>query len=183
MAGPIAPLIVSRTTGGAGAHARTGHSAPSASKTLCQRKIIPDRLVFPRDERRSKCSRSYGQSAHRAWAQKASSAGKGKELVDAHCNSCHALTARTGSGYDAKGWRTVMRMMTNQGVALAKNEIAPMTAYLTKAFPEKGQPAAKVVKGPLKVSMKIWKAPTPGSRPPDPLSALRASLRCTGQSA
>ena len=118
-----------------------------------------------------------------AWAQKSSSADKGKELVDAHCNSCHALTARTGLGYDAKGWRTVMRMMTNQGVALAKNEIAPMTAYLVKAYPEKGRPAAAVVKGPLKVSMKIWKAPTPGSRPHDPLAARDGSLWYTGQMA
>ncbi len=118
-----------------------------------------------------------------AWAQKSSSADKGKELVDAHCNSCHALTARTGSGYDAKGWRTVMHMMTNQGVALAKNEIAPMTAYLVKAYPEKGRPAAAVVKGPLKVSMKIWKAPTPGSRPHDPLAARDGSLWYTGQMA
>src|SRR5437773_10955757 len=31
-----------------------------------------------------------------AWAQK-SSGDNGKELVDAHCNSCHALTARVGS--------------------------------------------------------------------------------------
>src|SRR5256885_12208277 len=28
-------------------------------------------------------------------------------------NSCHALSARVGSGYDAKGWHTVVRMMTN----------------------------------------------------------------------
>ena len=118
-----------------------------------------------------------------AWAQKSSSADKGKELVDTHCNSCHALTARTGSGYDAKGWRTVMRMMTNQGVTLAKNEIAPMTAYLIKAYPEKGRPAAAVVKGPLKVSMKIWKAHTPGSRPHDPLAARDGSLWYTGQMA
>src|SRR5260370_35824735 len=111
-----------------------------------------------------------------AWAQKSSSADKGKELVDAHCNSCHALTARTGSGYDAKGWRTVMRMMTNQGVPLAKNEIAPMTAYLIKAYPENGRPAAAVVKGPLKVSMKISKPPTPPSPPPDPLPSRADSL-------
>src|SRR5437016_11582963 len=74
-------------------------------------------------------------------------------------------------------------MMTNQGVALAKNEIAPMTAYLVKAYPEKGRPAAAVVKGPLKVSMRIWKAPTPGSRPHDPLAARDGSLWYSGQMA
>jgi virginiamycin B lyase len=112
-----------------------------------------------------------------------STADKGKQLVDTHCNSCHALTARTGSGYDAKGWRTVMRMMTNHGVALKKGEIGPMTEYLIKTFPVKDRPAASVIKGPLKVSMKIYKAPTPGSRPHDPLAARDGSLWYTGQMA
>src|SRR5207247_1347115 len=49
--------------------------------------------------------------------------------------------------------------------------------------PEKGRPAAAVVKGPLKVSMNIWKAPTPGSRPHDPLAARDGSLWYTGQMA
>jgi virginiamycin B lyase len=118
-----------------------------------------------------------------AWAQKSSSEGKGKELADAHCNSCHALTARTGSGYDAKGWRTVVRMMTNHGVALSKDEIGPITAYLAKTYPEKDKAAAVVVKGPLKVSMKIWQAATPGSRPHDPLATRDGSLWYSGQMA
>ena len=50
-----------------------------------------------------------------AWAQ-GSPEDKGKAMVDAQCNSCHPLTARTGSGYDASGWKEVMRMMTNHGV-------------------------------------------------------------------
>jgi virginiamycin B lyase len=118
-----------------------------------------------------------------AGAQKSSSDDKGKQMVDAMCNSCHPLTARTGSGYDAQGWRTVMRMMMNQGVAVPKDQVGPMTQYLTKAFPVKGRPDAAVIKGPLKVSMKIYKAPTPGSRPHDPLAARDGSLWYTGQMA
>ena len=118
-----------------------------------------------------------------AWAQKSSSGDKGKELVDAHCNSCHALSARVGSGYDAKGWHTVVRMMTNHGVALSKDEIAPMTDYLIKTYPEKDKAAAVVVKGPLKVSMKIWNAATPGSRPHDPLATRDGALWYSGQMA
>ena len=119
-----------------------------------------------------------------AWAQ-SSSADKGKQLVDAHCNSCHALTARTGSGYDAKGWHTVVRMMTNHGVTLKKDEIGPMTEYLIKTFPVKEQSRAKaaVITGPLKVAMKSWQAATPGSRPHDPLAAHDGSLWYTGQMA
>ena len=109
----------------------------------------------------------------------------GKALVDATCNSCHPLTARTGSGYTSKGWHTVMRMMVNQGapVPKAKDEVAAMTDYLIKTFPEKDKPKAKVIKGPVKVSMKIWQAPTPGSRPHDPLAARDGSLWYTGQMA
>src|SRR6266852_3126169 len=49
----MAPLMVSKATGGPGAHARTGESAHSASKTLSQRKICPQQPVQARDERRS----------------------------------------------------------------------------------------------------------------------------------
>ena len=120
--------------------------------------------------------------ATQAWAQ-AAPQDKGKALVDAKCNSCHALTARTGSGYDAAGWKTVMRMMTNHGVPIAKGELGPMTDYLTKTFPIKDRPKAVLVPGSLKVSMKSWTAPTPGSRPHDPLAARDGSLWYTGQMA
>jgi virginiamycin B lyase len=116
-----------------------------------------------------------------AWAQ-GSAEEKGKALVDAKCNSCHALTARTGSGYDAAGWKTVMRMMTNHGIPIAKDELGPMTDYLVKTFPIKREKAV-LVPGSLKVSMKSWKAPTPGSRPHDPLAARDGSLWYTGQMA
>ena len=120
--------------------------------------------------------------AFAAWAQ-GSAEEKGKALVDAKCNSCHPIGARTGSGYDAAGWKTVMRMMTNHGVPIAKGEMEPMMAYLTKTYPVKGRPAAVLVPGAQKVSMKAWKAPTPGSRPHDPLAASDGSLWYTGQMA
>ena len=73
--------------------------------------------------------------------------------------------------------------MTNHGVALSKDEIAPMTDYLIKTYPEKEKAAAVVVKGPLKVSMKIWNAATPGSRPHDPLATRDGALWYSGQMA
>jgi virginiamycin B lyase len=117
------------------------------------------------------------------WAEKPSPEAKGKEMVDAMCNSCHALKARVGSGYTAQGWDTVLRMMTNHGVNISKDQIGPMKAYLVKTYPVKGRSPAAVVKGPLKVSMKSWKAATPGSRPHDPLAAHDGSLWYTGQMA
>ena len=56
-------------------------------------------------------------SAFPAWGQELPD-GRGKELVAAHCNSCHQFYARLGAGYTAEGWRTVMRMMANHGVIL-----------------------------------------------------------------
>jgi len=116
-------------------------------------------------------------------AAQAQDADKGKPMVDAMCNSCHPLTARTGSGYDAAGWRTVMRMMTNHGVPVPKDQLGPMTEYLIKTFPVKGRPDAVIVNGPLKASMKIFQATTPGARPHDPLAARDGSLWYTGQMA
>ena len=108
-------------------------------------------------------------------------ADRGKALVDAQCNSCHALTARTGSGYTKEEWQVVMRMMTNHGVKISPEELPVMTEYLAKTFPVKPRPAAVLLPGPVKVSMQAWKAATPGGRPHDPLAARDGSLWYTGQ--
>jgi len=116
------------------------------------------------------------------WAQ---AQDKAKATVDATCNTCHPLSARVGTGYDAKGWHTVIRMMVNQGAPLAKDQVEPITQYLIKTYPIKESERAKaaVINGPLKVAMKSWPAPTPGSRPHDPLAARDGSLWYTGQMA
>lgn len=120
------------------------------------------------------CSPAFGQTLPE---------GDGKDLVAAQCNSCHEFYARLGAGYTPEGWKTVLRMMTNQGVALTPDQIATLTAYLSKNFPEKGKPAGIVIAGPAKVSIKEWQVPTPGSRPHDPLAARDGSLWYTGQMA
>jgi len=107
--------------------------------------------------------------------------GKGKEMVAASCNSCHPFYARLGAGYTAEGWRTVMRMMTNHGVVVPADQVATITEYLTKNFPEKPKPAGAVIAGPVKVSIKAWQVSTPGSRPHDPLATRDGSLWYTGQ--
>jgi len=110
---------------------------------------------------------------------------KAKETVDATCNTCHPLSARVGSGYDAKGWHTVVRMMVNQGAPLPKDQTEGVTQYLIKTYPVDAAKRAKaaVIDGPVKVSMKHWDAATPGSRPHDPLAARDGSLWYTGQMA
>ena len=118
-----------------------------------------------------------------AWAQQDMAPDKGKALVDAQCNTCHPLSARIGSGYTPEGWDTVLRMMTNHGAPIAADQLPLMRDYLVKTYPEKGRPDALIVPGPMKVSMKAWQAPTPGSRPHDPLAARDGSLWYTGQMA
>jgi virginiamycin B lyase len=107
--------------------------------------------------------------------------GPGKEQVTALCNSCHPLQARIGSGYTMQGWRTVMRMMINHGVAIPPDQLETMTGYLAKAFPEKAKPAGVVLPGSATVTIKEWPVPTPGSRPHDPLAGSDGSLWYTGQ--
>ena len=107
--------------------------------------------------------------------------GPGKELAEANCNSCHTLLSRVGSGYTENGWKTVLRMMVNQGVELPADQIEPLREYLTRSFPEKGKPEGVVIPGPAEVSFQNWQVPTPGSRPHDPLATKDGSLWYTGQ--
>jgi virginiamycin B lyase len=108
-------------------------------------------------------------------------AGPGKELAEANCNICHTLLSRVGSGYTPEGWTTVLQMMHNQGAPLPADQVEPLKAYLIKAFPEKGKPTGVVIEGPAEVSFKEWQAPTPGSRPHDPLAAKDGALWYSGQ--
>jgi virginiamycin B lyase len=106
---------------------------------------------------------------------------RAREIVAARCNSCHALEARVGSGYTPQGWNTVLRMMTNHGVALSAEEIAEIAPYLARTFPEKNKSPAVLVPGPTRVSMQLWQAATPGARPHDSLATRDGGLWYTGQ--
>jgi virginiamycin B lyase len=109
--------------------------------------------------------------------------GKGKEAVAATCNICHTLLSRVGYGYSPEGWRTVIQMMTNQGAPIPPDQKEAMTEYLIKNFPPKGKPNGIEIQGPVKITFEQWQAPTPGSRPHDPLAASDGSLWYSGQMA
>jgi virginiamycin B lyase len=109
--------------------------------------------------------------------------GKGREIVANACNSCHAFAGRVGSGYTSQGWPTVLRMMTNQGLNLAPDQLALVSEYLIKNFPEKAKPAGVLIPGPVQISIKAWQVPTPGSRPHDPLGTADGALWYSGQMA
>jgi virginiamycin B lyase len=105
--------------------------------------------------------------------------GKGKELVATTCTACHAL--RVGGGYTPEGWRTVMRMMSNHGLEFPGDQLATITEYLTKNFPEKPKPAGVLIAGPVNVTIQRWTVLTPASRPHDPLATRDGALWYTGQ--
>src|SRR4051812_1376855 len=118
-------------------------------------------------------------AAFPAWAQPLED--QGKKVVDATCNACHQIGARTGSGYSSDGWDTVLRMMMNHGVAIPPDQLPAVKAYLVKTYPIKSRAPAVLVPGSAKVSFQSWQAVTPGARPHDPMAARDGSLWYTGQ--
>ena len=106
--------------------------------------------------------------------------GPEKERVANTCSACHPIN-RLGAGYTPEGWRTVERMMRNMEAPVPPDEWPAVTAYLTKAFPEKPRPPAVLIDGPVQATITEWPVPTPGSRPHDPMAAKDGSIWYTGQ--
>ncbi|MBV8168399.1 MAG: cytochrome C [Alphaproteobacteria bacterium] len=106
--------------------------------------------------------------------------GPEKERVANTCGACHPIN-RLGAGYTPEGWRTVERMMRNMEAPVPPDEWPAVTAYLTKAFPEKPRPPAVLIDGPVQATITEWPVPTPGSRPHDPMAAKDGSIWYTGQ--
>jgi virginiamycin B lyase len=106
--------------------------------------------------------------------------GAGKAPVQAICGGCHEI-GRLTAGYTPEGWRTVVRMMQNFGAPIPPDQVATITDYLTKSFPEKPRPAAVIVPGPVEVNIKQFKVPTPGSRPHDPAAAKDGTMYYASQ--
>ena len=109
--------------------------------------------------------------------------GNGKANVQKACGSCHALTTVTNAGHNREGWTSVVHMMVTAGAPVPKDQIASVTDYLTKNFPERPAPDAVVIPGSVEVSIKEWQVPTAGSRPHDPAFAPDGSVWYTGQMA
>src|ERR1044071_7625759 len=116
-----------------------------------------------------------------ARAQDALPEGAGKKAVQTYCVQCHDLGTVTRSGYDAAGWRNNLHMMINVGSSLPQSEVEPLAQYLSKNYPARARPAAKVIPGNAKVSITEWPVPTPGSRPHDPLATTDGAIWYTGQ--
>jgi virginiamycin B lyase len=107
--------------------------------------------------------------------------GPGKEAVETYCSGCHGLARVAASGYPQAYWHTTVRMMMNFGVPVPPEQVISMIDYLSKNFPERPMPVAKIIPGPVQVNIREWQVPTPGSRPHDPLAARDGSIWYTGQ--
>lgn len=107
--------------------------------------------------------------------------GPSKTLIETACVACHEMTPILNAGYPEEGWRNNINMMVNIGAPVPKDQVEALIQYLAKNFPEKPKPAAVVVPGDVKVSIEEWLAPTPGSRPHDPLATPDGAIWYTGQ--
>ncbi len=119
-----------------------------------------------------------------AWAQQAARPlpeGAAKKLVETACTTCHPATMITSTGHTAQDWKLVVERMVSAGADLQQNQMAMVTEYLAKNFPEGDVPKAVIIPGPVKVSFKEWTVPTVGSRPHDPLATHDGYLWYTGQ--
>ncbi|HLH87947.1 MAG TPA: hypothetical protein VKX28_05765 [Xanthobacteraceae bacterium] len=106
--------------------------------------------------------------------------GAGKEIVTTTCNTCHPAT-RVKAGYTPEGWDDIVHMMQNFGAPVGDKEWPIVKAYLTKNFPEKPRPPAKVIPGPAQATIREWPLPKPGERPHDPARASDGGIWWSGQ--
>ena len=108
--------------------------------------------------------------------------GPERAVVAEACTACHTLERVVTAGHSAHEWGILVDGMVNVGAPLTPEQIPQIKAYLAK-LPETKEPALKIVPGPVKVSIKEWDAPTPGSRPHDPLAMPDGTLWYTAHRA
>ncbi len=62
-------------------------------------------------------------------------AGKGKELVENTCGSCHGLDVVVAQHATKDGWSSIVDYMVSRGASGTPAEIATIVDYLAKNFP------------------------------------------------
>jgi virginiamycin B lyase len=107
--------------------------------------------------------------------------GKGRQLVQNICSSCHAVDLiRNSSGYTREHWKELTGYMVDlSGSPVQQNEILD---YLATHFPPSNNPRpAKLVPGKMQVTFKEWVMPQLGQRTRDPIQAADGSIWYAGQ--
>lgn len=62
-------------------------------------------------------------------------AGKGKELVENSCGSCHGLDVVVAQHATKDGWSSIVDYMVSRGASGTPEEIQTIVEYLAKNFP------------------------------------------------
>ncbi len=62
-------------------------------------------------------------------------AGKGKELVENSCGSCHGLDVVVAQHATKDGWSSIVDYMVSRGATGTPDEIKTIVEYLAKNFP------------------------------------------------
>ena len=60
--------------------------------------------------------------------------GKGKDLVQQKCSSCHTSTVWIKKHYTEDQWSSIMDQMVEKGMKASDDEITTMTSYLAANF-------------------------------------------------
>ena len=107
--------------------------------------------------------------------------GDAKDVVATACTACHTLDRLDSVGFDRKGWVNIVTGMLNNGAAIPRDQVAMVTEYLIKNYPEKPMPPAAVLPGPIEISIKEWPLPTIGIRPHDTFAASDGAIWYAGQ--
>ena len=106
--------------------------------------------------------------------------GKGKQLVEGICSTCHALQLiPSSSGYTREHWKELVGYMIDlSGNADQQTEIIE---YLATNFPPNKRRAPTMVPGNFQVTFKEWVMPQLGQRTRDPIQAADGSIWYAGQ--
>src|SRR5689334_957934 len=71
--------------------------------------------------------------------------GKEKSLVESACTACHALSLITSAGHTPEDWKLLVERMVSAGAEIPKDQMASVTSYLAKGFPEGNVPKAVII--------------------------------------
>ncbi len=107
--------------------------------------------------------------------------GDGEAIIQQTCGQCHSLGRVVNSGHTRAGWAKVVAMMVNIGAELTPDQVKIVVDYLAQNFPQKAAPTAVTVPSDVRVTIREWLLPTPGSRPDNPLAMPDGSIWYTGQ--
>jgi competence ComEA-like helix-hairpin-helix protein len=66
-------------------------------------------------------------------------AGKGKDLVENTCGSCHGLDVVVSQHATKDGWSSIVDYMVSRGATGTPEELATIVDYLAKNFPAAGK--------------------------------------------